>query len=400
MGISGDDLNACNESTSPCATIPGVFANPGFTTGDTVNISAGVYTIEYGGNYAGVLIEQSASISGGWDSSFLSKQGTTYLESIYTGITVVSNATVFLFDLVINGGGDVAIHNSGEIHMENVTASSVNDSAILNYGSITIINSRITQSGGCGIMNSGSIQMTGTDLDGNYGCGITNDGTMQIDHSIIRGSVLRWGCTGISNSGNLRLENSAVVNNGSYYPNPGAGMCNFGQSVIINSTISGNNAVDQPGGGINNEGDLSLFNTTINHNHASAGGGVYIQSGQVIIQNSLVAQNSSSSGSVDCFGEIHSLGYNLIGDPGGCVLLDQKDDILGVHAIVFPASGSPIPSAPLARYSPAIDSGDPVGCYDDTGQLLDADQRGVERVGRCDIGAYEYDSSVDPLRYI
>ena len=37
---------------------------------------------------------------------------------------------------------------------------------------------------------------------------------------------------------------------------------------------------------------------------------------------------------MDCFGEIHSLGYNLIGDRGGCVLLDQKDDILGVHAIV------------------------------------------------------------------
>ena len=36
-------------------------------------------------------------------------------------------------------------------------------------------------------------------------------------------------------------------------------MCNFGQSVIINSTISGNNAVDQPGGGIHNEGDVILI---------------------------------------------------------------------------------------------------------------------------------------------
>jgi hypothetical protein len=53
----------------------------------------------------------------------------------------------------------------------------------------------------------------------------------------------------------------------------------------------------------------------------------------------------------------------------------------------------------LLRSSPAINAGNPNGCTDHEGNPLDADQRGVARVGRCDIGAYEYDPALDPLSY-
>ena len=45
---------------------------------------------------------------------------------------------------------------------------------------------------------------------------------------------------------------------------------------------------------------------------------------------------------------------------------------------------------PLLPGSPAIDAGNPSGCYDHLGNPLDTDQRGAARNGRCDIGAYEY----------
>mgnify|MGYP002624241665 CR=1 FL=1 len=38
--------------------------------------------------------------------------------------------------------------------------------------------------------------------------------------------------------------------------------------------------------------------------------------------------------------------------------------------------------------------GNPAGCTDHLGNLLTTDQRGVARVDRCDIGAYEYDGEI------
>jgi hypothetical protein len=48
----------------------------------------------------------------------------------------------------------------------------------------------------------------------------------------------------------------------------------------------------------------------------------------------------------------------------------------------------------------AIDAGDPAGCTDGAGEPLSVDQRGVARVGRCDVGAYEYDPANNPLSHV
>ncbi len=54
---------------------------------------------------------------------------------------------------------------------------------------------------------------------------------------------------------------------------------------------------------------------------------------------------------------------------------------------------------PLLFYSRAIDAGNPAGCTDHLGNPLPTDQRGNPRLGPCDIGAYEYDPSSDPLSH-
>lgn len=400
VATTGNDANDCMTVGTPCATIVGALAKPGFEPGDTILVAEGVYEIGYDGSYEGVFVTQSAILSGGWDEGFIDQQGISYLENAYRGITIVSGITVTIDSFHVSGGSSIGLYNQGTIIMEQVTVSAVSDSGVYNEGTIRVEDSSITHSGGCGIMNAGTIVLTNTLVTGNYGCGITNGGIMNVYHSTIQGSVLRWGCTGISNTGSIRLVDSAIVDNGFHYPNPGAGLCNFGQAIIVNSTISSNRANSEAGGGIYSEGSLALYNTTVNDNQASTGGGIYVQGGSPSLQNSLIAQNVSENGSNDCSGNITSLGYNLIGNTIGCSITSTVSDLLNLTAFVFPVMGNSPPYAPISFSSPAIDVGDPTGCKDDTGKLLTTDQRGVERLGRCDIGAYEYDPAYDPLKYL
>lgn len=397
---TGDDFPLCGDLATPCATIAGVFANPEFRSGDTVLVSSGVYTIGYDGVYEGIPITQSVVLSGGWDEAFVSQSGTSYIENAYRGITIQPGISVTIDKFHVSGASGVGLYNQGYTKLEGSVISAVSDSGIVNQGAITINDTSLSYSGGCGIINNGTTVMTTTLVANNAGCGISNEGTLTASHSAIQGSVLRWGCTGISNTGTIKLLNSSVTDNGDYYPNPGAGLCNFGRATIVNSTISGNQANTEAGGGIYHEGQqLALYSSTISDNQAVSGGGIFVQSGTVSIENTLIAQNTSQDGSDDCNGRLESMGYNLIGNRKDCVLAHTPSDLINVPSFGFPALGVPLPYAPIARFSPAIDSGDPTGCKDDNRSQLITDQRGVERDNECDIGAYEYDPASDPLHY-
>jgi hypothetical protein len=63
-------------------------------------------------------------------------------------------------------------------------------------------------------------------------------------------------------------------------------------------------------------------------------------------------------------------------------------DSVGTSANLGPLEGEP-GYHPLIL-GPGINAGDPNGCKNHQGQLLATDQIGMPRVGRCDIGAYEY----------
>ena len=109
------------------------------------------------------------------------------------------------------------------------------------------------------------------------------------------------------------------------------------------------------------------------------------------LQNTTVAENTAGSGS-DCWGTIGSAGYNLVGDTSGCTLTLGPGDLTDVDTHLGLLVGAPgVPRYhPLLSGSPAIDTGNPAGCTDHLGNPLGTDQRGAARVGRCDIGAYEY----------
>lgn len=101
----------------------------------------------------------------------------------------------------------------------------------------------------------------------------------------------------------------------------------------------------------------------------------------------------------DCSGLLFGVGYNLIENTDGCTLGGALAGyVTGLDPNLGPLQGNgggTLTRALLAG-SPAIDAGNPLRCIGPNGVTLDTDQRGFARNGRCDIGAFEFDSPGTP----
>ena len=268
------------------------------------------------------------------------------------------------------------------------------------YAAVTI-NKSITLSGG---WNAAFTSQSGISIiDGQKarkgilvlpGTTVTN-----VDRFLIQNgfSIDFQGGGGIYNNGSLTLNNSVIRSNTTFCGGCngywGGGIFNDnGNLTINNSTLSGNSTYAGGGGIYNKSGTLTLNNVTLNANITSAsGGGILNNGGIVTLRNSIVSGNTAYDGA-DCSGAVGSAGYNLIGDTSNCDFTLNNGDLIDIDPKLGQLIGpSGIPSYhPLLSGSPAIDAGNPTGCTDQNGNLLTTDQRGVARVGTCDIGAYEY----------
>ncbi len=402
----GDDGDDCLSTTTPCATINGAIGKAG--SGDTIYVAVGTYT---GGGDEVVLISKSVTLSGGWDGTFAAQNSVSTIDGgdSRRGITADSSVNALVERFVVqngidgNGGG---ISNGGTLTVNNTI---INDNmsfngggGIINNGTLTLNNSTIsdntTSDGGAGgILNSGTLIMYNSIVSGNTGTsgsGIINWGSLTLNNSTISdNTAIEWG-GGIRNSDTLTVNNSTISGNTSF--NGGGGIINEGDgTVVLNiGTVSGNVAGE--GGGIYNwSGSVTLNNSTVSANKADAGGGIYHDSdyGAMTLRNSILADNTAGT-SPDCGGSftIDTSGYNLIGDTSGCNFAPGTGDLTNLSAKLgrlIGAAGAP-KYHPLLTGSPAIDAGNPAGCTDNLGNPLNTDQRGAARVGRCDIGAYEY----------
>lgn len=206
--------------------------------------------------------------------------------------------------------------------------------------------------------------------------------------------------------------NNASGSGGGYFFAGGGG---FQNSTIENTTFTGNTA-DHHGGAVYSEADgsydVELFNCTITNNTTNAdasgggdGGGISQNgSAEVHLRNTLVAGNDdgSTSGDTfenpDCWGDLTSVGYNLIGivsplcSVGGVTTGNLTGDLTTpLNAMLGPAASCYGGIAhPLLTGSPAKEAGNPAGCYGPDG-LLFTDQCLENRTvgSRCDIGAVE-----------
>ena len=326
----GDDSNDCLSPATPCATINGAIGKA--SSGDTIFVAVGTYT---GTGDAVVLLDRDAILSGGWDVTFTTQSSTSTID--------------------------------GELSRRGIRV----------YGAETVVIERF-------IVQNGS---TNWPVGGG---GISNHSTLTLTNSVVKDNTAETRGGGIYSSGNLILNNSTVSGNTS--GEGGAGILHAGgPMVLINSTVSGNSTI-YSGGGVYSEGydaSLTLNNSTVSANKAGSAGGIYRRGdSSVTMKNTILAGNTASS-DPDCNGGLTSAGHNLVGNTSGCDLSPSTGDLTDLSANLGALIGFP-GYHPLLSGSPAIDAGDPSGCTDHQGNPLSTDQRGADRVGRCDIGAYEY----------
>jgi Domain of unknown function (DUF4347)/Bacterial Ig domain len=282
-------------------------------------------------------------------------------------------------------------------------------------------------SGGGGISNSGNLTLRNVTVRNNLASGASNDGggiynrstgSLIIENSTIENNTSGDDGGGIRNDGTLTILNSTISGNtatsASSLASGGGGLLNVGTATITNSTFSGNTALN--GGAIRNDGTLTLLNDTITQNIATGNAGGVINTinpvtlavlGRTTIKNTIVAGNTDTTPTpitatnqyiIDIAGGLNSFtdqGNNLLGagDTFNSAIaattlfgttaapLDPKLDVLAnnggktkTHAILI---GSPTINA-------GTDTGAPTG-----------DQRGAGRNGTTDIGAFEFNSTIN-----
>jgi len=202
---------------------------------------------------------------------------------------------------------------------------------------------------------------------------------------------------------------------GAIYASSGTGEANT-NVYVVNATLSGNMAdgVDTGRGGAiyasSGTGSaitrVELYSATVVYNMAqgnsSNAGGILLNQGislsQVnsLISNSILSNNTAAMYQ-DCLTDDTTLtsgDYNLIGNLSGCsVDGNTGSDMYGVDPLLMPLAdnGGPTLTHALPNTSLAVDTGNPNGCEDEVGVILNTDQRGQPRhVGpRCDVGAFE-----------
>ena len=256
----------------------------------------------------------------------------------------------------------------------------------------------IVVSQGTYVLSLGSLVVSDSvNIQGDVGAAVTVDGnngpnvfdirlnaTVTIDNITVRNA----NAGGILNQGMLTLSSMAVTNNGV------AGISNNGTLRVANSTIASNG-----GSGLyTSGGSVELSSVTLFGNVGNTTRGIDNAGGVVTLRNMILAGTKDSFGSAkpDCSGTLTLAGYNLIQNPSGCTV---TGDTTGYQSNVDPLlgglqnNGGSSPTHALAANSPARNAGNPSGCTDHAGVVLQFDQRGSPaarvQAGRCDLGAYE-----------
>jgi hypothetical protein len=211
-----------------------------------------------------------------------------------------------------------------------------------------------------------------------------------------------------------RVDASGGAANGGALRVAAAGDGSLVSVELANSTLSGNRSTSGQGlgrGGAvsvarlsSNAGvNVSIGSATMVQNLATTlGGGLDVEEvwqgnlAQVRVRNTILAENVAAVWRDCATGPqttVTSEGYNLVGTSHGCHLQSGAGDLSDVEPRLGPLAwnGMLTRTHALLADSPAIDAGDPNGCADGQGWVIETDQCGHGRTGRCDIGAVEHE---------
>ncbi len=404
-----------NTSDGICHTVAGTCtlraaimqANHSSGIGVTVNVPAGHYTLllpagsgdpEQNGDLDFIGSTPVTVIGAGKGQTILDANQIDRLVSVSAGASATLQSLSLTNGFAVNGGAaDIA----GTLTLMDVDISS----------------SQATRGGGVDVELGGTLIMRGGSISGctaSIGGGIYSSG-------------------GNMNLSNATISRNSATNAGGIYThlltNPGNQLA--GQTLITNSVIDSNSAIDQNfgyGGGIELIGNATLVNTTIASNVALLGGagvyvgyetppgiapiklynvtivgnqgdGVYVDANATAtfnIYNTLIAANFQTDNPTpdDCVGTVIAYARNLFGDATGCNVVPASgsyESLLNSTAYLgsLADNGGPTRTIALLPGSSAIDANSGY-CVDQNGQPLSTDQRGYPRAAPCDVGAFEY----------
>jgi len=181
---------------------------------------------------------------------------------------------------------------------------------------------------------------------------------------------------GILNGGNGTL----VLGNSTVSGNAYLGIYNFGETILTNSTLSGNGSGAVGSAAINNYGTVSLTNCTVSGNQ---GAGVLSSTPSATLTNSIVA---NTIGGMNCFGFIVDGGNNFADDascePGFSDISPGVD-----FDTALADNGGPTLTHALLPLGVAVNAAGDCG--------LGTDQRGFSRNDTlCDSGSFELQCSI------
>jgi hypothetical protein len=231
----------------------------------------------------------------------------------------------------------------------------------------------------------------GVDGGGLVNISASNASITTVNNVIISGNMSLFGGGIHTSARNLTLTNVTLRNN--WARELGGGIYNFGppNPIMTNVTFIDNFAnqifVDGGGGLYNSRSSPVLTNVTFKGNRAAyAGGGMAnTNNSHPVIQNAVFWGNSAASGGAQIINEEDSTAVIrdsiLQGDcpvRGDCTNILTTDPLLGALGWY----GGFTQTVPLLPGSAAIDALDASACPA-------SDQRGMERNGDCDLGAFE-----------
>jgi hypothetical protein len=324
IGGGGEDLNASGDlDATDVVTIEG--------NGATID-AAGIDRAVHGVHERFTLAEMT--VTGGLVAS---SGGGILAEgdgaSVATGIVATGNTAASgggiaatmgglqIADSLIHGngatgsGGGVAVEGAGVVVtgtiVESNTSTTPGGGLLLETGTLAIIESIVSGNGTVGVTQTGgALAMTGATVDSNTGGGVRVEaGTATLTETAITGNtaLLAAGLSIVDLTSDgleptVSVYRSTIAGNATTGSSPlghGGGVyMDTGDLVIEDSTISGNSAVGATGAGIkvSSGNSVTIRNSTISGNTAQSAAGVSIgQTGPVLVASSTIVGNVGGS---------------------------------------------------------------------------------------------------------
>ena len=318
--------------------------------------------------------------------AILAANSTTFADTIVLGSGVHS--------LSISGSGDASV---GDLNINTdiefvgaadgstvIDASAISDRIFHVQSNNTIIRNLTIQGGstlgmGGGILVAGgaattelhNVVITGNTAD--LGGGVRSAGQLTVTNSTFSGNIATDSGGGVHLADNSGSFENVTFSNNSAATDGGAILVSNGTHDFTNVTVSGNSATNEGGAIKLNFGNVTLEQTTVTDNSANSGGGISRTDGNMNVNSSIVAGNSSTS-NTEISGSINSGGNNIIGDHAGdsaggsgyagTDMLDEAGLDLGALA----DNGGLVQTHELLAGSPGVDAAGSAGAGETDGR--------------------------------